>query len=285
MNPVQMQTFVANPSPSQDVARQKRKKYLLWMSRLTLGVTVFCLFGGVAEAAMEGCIRYPNDRWCHHYQRSLGQGIWCSVIPIVAAILGLFSSSKSSTKTQVKSLLGFSIVGAVSMCVMLIIEFSLAFGRYDSMPSPFRSLQVVLGVAATIGAILLIILSSLSCSLGGCSCQNGQKVMYVAYNPAGGVNFPLQTTGVPNPQVIMMNAPTNAPMMTVAPNPQAAPINPAQMQQTFGYTPQGYPIMFVQPPMQVAGTSQQPQQVPPQPQPSTSELPQYEETETPKVAL
>lgn len=294
----QISTFVQNAqenaqeNATKERARiRKQKTVVKWLARSELLFSIFCFCGGIAEATMEGCVTYPGSSYCT-YQETLGQGIWLSVFPFIAGIFGIYVSSKTATKVQIRLLMGFSIVGSISMIIMTFLEGAM---MRSYRPSPFRTLQILLICVGSVNAILLITSACMSCCLCSC-CQNRQinDVMYVAYTPAA--NYPLQTPQpgmtanpqmvamAPNPQMMtmapnsqMMTMAPNSQMMTMAPNPQMMVMNGAQMQQ-YGFGQQGYPIMFAQPQIQQVT----PQQV--QPCSSTQpELPKYQPTETKTV--
>merc|ERR1712032_29944 len=117
--------------------------------RIQMFLSLFIFVGGIVEAAMAG--RYCSQRKYKNYyghesyypyecysNRTIGQGIWCSIFPFIAGIFGIVCSSKTATRKQNGLLIGFSVTGAVSSAIMLIFELIFLDYRFES----YRSLQI-----------------------------------------------------------------------------------------------------------------------------------------------
>merc|ERR1712032_281653 len=282
--------------------------------RIQMFLSLFIFVGGIVEAAMAG--RYCSQRKYKNYyghesyysydcysNRTIGQGIWCSIFPFIAGIFGIVCSSKSATKKQNGLLIGFSVTGAVFLGIMFISELILLGDRSRS----YRSLQIALASTTGVNLILLIISASYGCCFACCYTSN-QSQRHIAYIPNGStpVQFSTQTM-VNNPQMGPMSAnpqmvfmPTNTQMISMPSNSQVNNLNPSNMQPLSNLQ---NPVMFVQPQMaqvQIQQQTQQPQmaqesqqqiqqqqvqqQQIEQSQSSVEEPPKYHQTEN-KVAL
>lgn len=189
------------------------------MTVKTLGIlelvhTIFCIVAGIVELLSSK--RCYDDEFYHSYcyYNSIGQGIWCSLFPLIASIIGIKVSSTPKPQ-QIRLLMGFSIVGAVCMTTLAICE----------MLFEVSALQWVIFSIAIANAILMMVSASYSCCMVCPSYNNEtqtQGMVYVTYSaPAGSVPFHSYPPGAQA-------------------SPQYVVVNPSQLQGMGGNTNQSY---------------------------------------------
>jgi len=166
-----------------------QRKTIKRLAITELVLTIIMMGGGLAEIILswsDWC--EPDDPFNHHnpYDQcfrytSLGQGIWCSIFPFVAAVLGVIASN-SGTSKQLRLVTGFSIVSVASMMVAVGIEIGILQEAFDWHIGP--SWYVMWGLLATgfINFFLFIASASYCCSIGnscGCCSSNNAEVLVV----------------------------------------------------------------------------------------------------------
>merc|ERR1712183_531059 len=115
-----------------------------------------------------------------------GKGIWCSVFPFIAGIFGIVAGKNAKNQAKISLVMGFSIVGAIFSCLLVIIQpillaYNLIFNHVG-----FLVVQIIISIVAFVNFILLIITASYSCCLSNSCCKNGNsvqapQVVYVPY--------------------------------------------------------------------------------------------------------
>lgn len=118
-------------------------------------------------------------------------GIWCSVLPFLTGVFGILAGSKSSSSQKKNALLmGFSIVGASALFIVMFYQsvltelYRLGYAGIDFKYGLKISILCITGI----NFILLIVSSAYSCCLCKSCCGQSvkiveQQVIYVPYDP------------------------------------------------------------------------------------------------------
>jgi len=182
------------------------------------------------------------DEYYYCYYATIGQSVWCSIFPFIAAFTGI-GASNNPTPSKIRLLMGFSIVGAVFAALLSILELAFLTSYYSSV----YALQWTIFSASALNMILLIVSASYSCCMMGCGCCNEQQpgVAYATYQGPAAPVYVVSAAGAQGNQ------------------PQYVTVNPSQVQQL-----NGNPVYVVQPQMMQNQTFQpqvNPQQYAPPP--------------------
>merc|ERR1712002_323952 len=62
---------------------------------------------------------YYSPRLC--YNKTLGEGIWCALLPLIAGIFGIVAS-RDTKRSKICVMLVFSILGALTIAALVLIE-------------------------------------------------------------------------------------------------------------------------------------------------------------------
>jgi len=198
-----------------DSAREARVARLRSLIK-NLGITtsvlaVVLIIGGIPEVAIKPCrsIGLLNLKICGTYSK--GQAIWASLLPLTSGIFGIIVGSKSFTQLNVGLFMLFSILGALSSSVLVILQLIYAFATKDAFGAsePVFYIQLVISIVAFVNLVLLIVSSCYSCQLcNGCCGDTSNsattKVVYVTQNASQMESAPFvqqqQTTNPANEQ-------------------------------------------------------------------------------------
>jgi len=195
--PLQMGNFtpqVQISMPNQKIKEAKIKKLQAVIKRLGIGsvilsIIMFC--GGIAEVAINPCIThgysdygYSNYRYPYYpyleddFQTCLsaytiGQGIWCSIFPLIAGIFGIVAGRNAKNQAKIKLLMGFSIVGATFAFLLVVLQpIFLTLNLFRNTPG-LLAVQIIISSVAFVNFVLLIITTAYSFCLSNCCCNNG----------------------------------------------------------------------------------------------------------------
>jgi len=193
--------------PNQNEATNKYSETTKNVKKIvrSLGITTIFLssivfFMSIAEVATKAC-RMDGMGQCHSYM-SWGVGIWCSVLPFIAGIFGVIAGSNSSSQTKNGLLMGFSIAGACTSFILIILQsiFTTAWHWEARYTDAKFILQIAILSFTGVNIILLIVLSAYSCCLcESCCCRQSvnpveQRVIFT-YEPREPNHQTLKTTG------------------------------------------------------------------------------------------
>lgn len=167
---------VYNPGFPPTTPMSEKKSTLRKLSKFSFFLSLVTFGCGVAEVVTgreprRDCMyvsidRYPYERQECSYRDHVAAGIWCSLMPLVAALLGIRFGKKKTTPRMILDNYGYPAVGAFSMGLLALLEF-IYLSKYRSI---FRTIQIALIVVAIFNMKLFIIASGLMCCMGGC-CQ------------------------------------------------------------------------------------------------------------------
>jgi len=120
---------------------------------------------------------------------TIGEGIWASIIPLVAGILAIKAAAPGFNKCLLQAHLALAIIGALGQFVLMCIEISFCLGSsWVFRAGPFTAMLAINAILSFVNFVLLIVSSSYTCLLMPGCCnddeqilqQNQGQVVYVA---------------------------------------------------------------------------------------------------------
>lgn len=182
---------------------------MLWLGSAEVLLCVLLMSLSCAHFAMSSHMCERED-WrgnmekvpCYH--NTIGEGLWCSLMPLIAGICGIVGSRNNANRTKVCLLLIFSILGAVMM-VPLIVITSFGQQRSDWRPKSTSYVRVYVAMTAfgSLNLLLCIFSATLSCTTTNC-CQQGSTV-YVTYASPERAGESGQNGERPNTESVVIN--------------------------------------------------------------------------------
>jgi len=145
----------------------EKKSLLTKLSNFSFFFTLLIIVGGAVEiyfgnGYVGGCGYFGNQN-CHR-RINIGAPIWCSIVPVFAALMGNCSGREKTIRPG--GAYTCPTVGAVSMGLLALIECAFL----NKLQDFFQAIQIALIVVALLNMTLFIIASGLQCCMGGC-CQ------------------------------------------------------------------------------------------------------------------
>jgi len=111
------------------------------------------------------------------YLPSIGEGIWTSVLPLVAGILALKAGGAAPgipvNRCMLQAHMALAILGCFGQFILMCIEitYSIATGNAYSDQQVFTAFLAIIAISSFINFIILIVSASYSCKLiPGCGC-------------------------------------------------------------------------------------------------------------------
>jgi len=164
------------------------------LGKTTVVLAVLLLGTGTAEALVVPCEEVYDYRGYYVigcYNASIGQAIWCSVIPLIAGIFGISIGSRSTSQQKVGLAMGFNIAGAITTSVLVIIQpivAELTNNMVNKRNSVLYGLQIFICFVACINLFMLVVSASYTCCLCETCCikfttEASDRVIYIPYNP------------------------------------------------------------------------------------------------------
>jgi len=179
--------------PNQNSSLNKVKKLGgvikgLGIASIVLSLTT--LICGIAEVSIRTCRTHYYSFGVFpevscFFSVSIGQGIWCSVFPLIAGIFGIVAGKSAKSQAKISLVMGFSIVGAIFSSLLVILQpVFLTINLFLGVPAIF-ALQIVITVVAFVNFVLLIVTASFSCCLSNSCCGNtstaAPQIVYIPY--------------------------------------------------------------------------------------------------------
>merc|ERR1712038_102290 len=168
----------------------KKTSKILAIIQIVLGaVSIFCQIGIIIERHVENNEYYNQNRsdyWRYYSHHIItGEGVYCGISFIIAGILGVVASRKSTT-CNISAFLVLSIIAslfAATQFIFSVINTSLVF-HADLI---LTLVYIVLTISALAEGVVAIVCSALCC--GACCCSGaGPRSGQVLYPPGAGVN-------------------------------------------------------------------------------------------------
>lgn len=213
---------------------QKRKRQLRNLGWTELWLSICCIVLASITIPMANGrvkIRYGSYYIYRYYHSiTLGEGIWCSVVPIACAILGILSGGRKSNKCKLQANLALSIISAILSLALFVQEIIYSIESYNSTDA-FKAILALIALMSVINFILFIMSACYTCYLmPECGCCYPQPqviavsaphqqpaVMY--FSPSSGQIF---STGGQTMQIATTAATGQPQVMTIPYQPSIA---------------------------------------------------------------
>jgi len=156
-------------------------------------ITSFIILLGITLSAYSGIQmrhQWGNGRY-YVVLPTIGEGIWASVIPLVAGILAIKAAAPGFNKCLLQAHLALAIIGAFAHFVLMCIEITYCLASSVFGTGPFTALLAINAILSFVNFVLLIVSSSYTCLLMPGCCKNESQVVqmnqgqtvYVASGP------------------------------------------------------------------------------------------------------
>jgi len=167
---------------------KKTSKNLAILQMVLGAVSIFCQIGIIIERHVENDEYYNQNsyyRRYYSYHIITGEGIYCGIFFIIAGILGVVASRKSTT-CNISAFLVLSIIAslfAATQFIFSVINTIIVF-HADLI---LTLVYIVLAISALAAGVVAIVCSALCC--GACCCSgDGPRSDQVLYLPGAGVS-------------------------------------------------------------------------------------------------
>merc|ERR1712038_815254 len=162
----------------------KKTSKILAIIQIVLGaVSIFCQIGIIIERHVENNEYYNQNRsdyWRYYSHHIItGEGIYCGIFFIIAGILGVVASRKSTT-CNISAFLVLSIIAslfAATQFIFSVINTIMVIHADLTLTLVF----LVLALTALTEGVVAIVCSALCC--GACCCGAGPRSGQVLYLP------------------------------------------------------------------------------------------------------
>merc|ERR1712002_1190139 len=105
---------------------------------------------------------YYSPRLC--YNKTLGEGIWCALLPLIAGIFGIVAS-RDTKRSKICVMLVFSILGALTIAALVLIEAArLSHVWHHTLSRNFLELCLSKAAFGAIQFLLCTLSAILSCT-------------------------------------------------------------------------------------------------------------------------
>jgi len=144
-------------------------------------ITSFIILLGITLSAYSGIQmrhQWGNGRY-YVVLPTIGEGIWASVIPLVAGILAIKAAAPGFNKCLLQAHLALAIIGAFGQFVLMCIEISYCLVSAAFYITPYTHMLAIVAILSFVNFVLLIVSSSYNCCvMPGCCNDESQIVQH-----------------------------------------------------------------------------------------------------------